>query len=47
VLESVLAYECGAWEQVRCGELTAGQIRDCYLSALHWAGDVSHQLVEK
>ena len=47
VLASVLAYERGAWEQAGCNRLSASQVRDCYLSALRWAGDVSRQLVEK
>ena len=47
VLECVLAYEHGDWEHIRCGTLTAGEIRDCYLSALRWAGSVSQQLVNE
>jgi EAL and modified HD-GYP domain-containing signal transduction protein len=47
VLASVLAYERGEWEQAVCAKLPASQVRDCYLSALRWAGDVSQQLVKK
>ena len=47
VLASVLAYERGAWEQAGCDRLSASQVRDCYLAALRWAGDVSQQLVKK
>ena len=47
VLASVLAYERGEWEQAGCETLGASQVRDCYLSAVRWAGDVSRQLVKK
>jgi EAL and modified HD-GYP domain-containing signal transduction protein len=47
VLKSVLAYERGEWEQAVCDKLPPSQVRDCYLSALSWACDVSQQLVKK
>ncbi|MEA2079314.1 MAG: HDOD domain-containing protein [Pseudomonadota bacterium] len=46
VLNCVLAYERGQWEQVKSGTLNLSQIRDCYLSALQWAEDVCQQLIE-
>ena len=47
VLTCVLAYERGQWEKIRCTRLTLPDIRDCYLTALQWAGDVCRQLIEK
>jgi len=47
VLAAVLAYERGQWGQICCGKLAPEQIRDCYLSALRWAEDISRHLVEK
>ena len=46
VLSSVLAYERGEWEKIDCSVLDMSQIRDCYLSALHWAEDICRQLIE-
>ena len=46
ILSCVLAYERGAWRQVRCGSLSMSQIRDCYLSALRWAQVACQQLIE-
>jgi EAL and modified HD-GYP domain-containing signal transduction protein len=47
VLTAVLAYERGRWGRIYCGKLAPEQIRDCYLSALRWAEDISRHLVEK
>jgi EAL and modified HD-GYP domain-containing signal transduction protein len=47
ILSCVLAYERGEWEQVKSSTLSMSQIRDCYLSALHWAEDICQQLIEK
>ena len=46
VLNCVLAYERGQWEKISCTQLTLPEIRDCYLSALQWAGDICQQLIE-
>lgn len=46
VLNCVLAYERGRWEKIGCTRLTLSEIRDCYLTALQWAGDVCQQLIE-
>ena len=46
VLSCVLAYERGQWSSIKCDQLGKGQIRDCYLTALQWAGDVCQQLIE-
>ena len=34
VLACVLAYESGTWKEVRCGNLDAATIRQCYLDAI-------------
>ena len=47
ILNCVLAYERGEWQQVKCGTLSMSQIRDCYLSALQRAQDACQQLLEK
>jgi EAL and modified HD-GYP domain-containing signal transduction protein len=46
VLNCVLAYERGQWEQIHLASLGKEQISDCYLSALQWAEDVCKQLIE-
>jgi len=47
VLDSVLAYERGQWESLGCQQLGTHKIRDCYLDALQWAGNVCQQLIEE
>ncbi len=47
VLNCVLAYERGRWENLHCQQLGARQIRNCYLEALQWAGGVGQQLIEE
>ena len=46
ILSCVLAYERGEWEQVKRSTLSMSRIRDCYLSAVHWAEDTCPQLIE-
>ena len=46
ILSCVLAYERGEWEQVNSSTLSMSRIRDCYLSAVHWAEDTCQQLLE-
>jgi len=46
ILSCVLAYERGDWEQVNSSTLSMSRIRDCYLSAVHWAEDTCQQLIE-
>ena len=46
ILSCVLAYERGEWEQVNSSTLSMSRIRDCYLSAVHWAEDTCQQLIE-
>jgi len=46
ILSCVLAYERGEWDQVKSNTLSMSRIRDCYLSALHWAEDTCQQLIE-
>jgi EAL and modified HD-GYP domain-containing signal transduction protein len=46
VLKCVLNYERGEWQDIRCTKLNDEQIRDCYLSALQWAGSISEQLID-
>lgn len=46
ILSCVLAYERGEWEQVKRSTLSMSRIRDCYLSAVHWAEDTCQQLIE-
>lgn len=45
ILNCVLAYERGNWEAVRCQMLPMPEIRNCYLEALKWAGQMRQQLV--
>jgi EAL and modified HD-GYP domain-containing signal transduction protein len=46
ILACVLAYERGEWEQVKSSTLSMSRIRDCYLSAVHWAENTCQQLIE-
>lgn len=46
VLNCVLAYEHGEWENLGCKQLDTQQIRTCYLEALRWAGSACQQLIE-
>lgn len=46
ILSCVLAYERGNWEAVRCQLLTMPEIRNCYLEALKWAGQMRMHLVQ-
>ncbi|WP_455234661.1 EAL and HDOD domain-containing protein [Thiogranum longum] len=46
VLECVLTYERGQWEKMPTMKLAKHQIRECYLAALQWAGDVCQQLID-
>jgi EAL and modified HD-GYP domain-containing signal transduction protein len=46
VLDCVLAYERGRWDNVGCSELGTHKLRDCYLDAVQWAQDVCMQLIE-
>ncbi len=46
VLSCVLAYERGQWEQIKPTRLSRSQIRDCYLTAVQWAGEIRQQLIE-
>jgi len=47
VLNCVLAYERGEWENLGCSELGTHRIRNCYLEAVQWANTACQQLVEK
>lgn len=47
ILECVLAYERGQWGTLGCSQLGTHKIRDCYLDALQWAGDVCQRLIEE
>jgi EAL and modified HD-GYP domain-containing signal transduction protein len=47
VLDCVLAYERGRWEDMGCQQIGTHKIRDCYLNALQWAGTVCQQLIEE
>ena len=47
ILECVLTYERGQWENLGCNQLGTHKIRDCYLEALQWAGDVCQRLIEE
>jgi EAL and modified HD-GYP domain-containing signal transduction protein len=47
ILECVLTYERGQWEDLGCSQLGTHKIRDCYLEALQWAGDVWQRLIEE
>jgi len=46
ILGCVLAYERGQWEKLGCQQLGTHKIRECYLTALQWAGAISRQLIE-
>lgn len=46
VLNCVLAYERGEWENLGCSELGTHRIRTCYLEAVQWANNACQQLVE-
>jgi EAL and modified HD-GYP domain-containing signal transduction protein len=46
ILDCVLAYERGQWENLDCSQLGTHKIRDCYLDALQWAAEVSQRLIE-
>lgn len=46
VLDCVLAYERGAWDEVRCAGLSINRISDCYLEAVQWADHMRKQLLE-
>ena len=46
ILQCVLAYERGQWEQVHCPALSISRVRDCYLSALQWADEICQQLID-
>lgn len=46
ILDCVLAYERGRWENLGCNQLGTHKIRNCYLEALQWASEVSQQLIE-
>jgi len=46
VLNCVLAYERGQWENLGCSQLGTHKIRDCYLGAVQWAEDACRQLIE-
>ena len=45
-LSCVLAYERGEWEHVHCETLSTTEIRDAYLSAVHWASEISQTLTK-
>jgi EAL and modified HD-GYP domain-containing signal transduction protein len=47
ILDCVLAYERGAWENLGCNQLGTHKIRDCYLHALQWASEICQQLIEE
>ncbi len=47
ILECVLTYERGQWENLGCSQLGTHKIRDCYLEALQWAGDVCQRLLDE
>lgn len=46
ILNCVLAYERGEWENLGCSQLGTHRIRTCYLEALQWASAASQQLIE-
>jgi c-di-GMP-related signal transduction protein len=46
VLNCVLAYERGEWENLGCSELGTHRIRTCYLEAVQWANSACQQLIE-
>ena len=41
ILNCVLAYESGDWENANYENLSANDIRECYLEALNWSNDSS------
>jgi len=41
VLNSVLAYERGEWENLGCSQLGTHRLRTCYLEAVQWANTAS------
>ena len=47
ILDCVLTYERGQWENLGCSQLGTHKIRDCYLEALQWAGDVCQRLLDE
>ncbi len=47
ILDCVLAYERGQWDNLGCNQLGSHKIRDCFLEALQWASGVSQQLIEE
>jgi EAL and modified HD-GYP domain-containing signal transduction protein len=47
ILDCVLAYERGQWQNLGCSQLGTHKIRDCYLDALQWAGDVCQRLIDE
>jgi EAL and modified HD-GYP domain-containing signal transduction protein len=46
VLNCVLAYERGEWENLGCSQLGTHRIRTCYLDAVQWANNACRQLIE-
>jgi EAL and modified HD-GYP domain-containing signal transduction protein len=46
VLNCVLAYERGEWENLGCSQLGTHRLRTCYLEAVQWANTACRQLVE-
>lgn len=46
ILDCVLAYERGRWENLGCSQLGTHRIRTCYLEAVQWAEDVCQGLIE-
>ncbi len=46
VLDCVLAYERGEWENLGCNQLGTQRVRTCYLEAVQWANNACQQLVE-
>ncbi|MGD8842028.1 MAG: HDOD domain-containing protein [Gammaproteobacteria bacterium] len=46
ILDCVLAYERGRWQDLDCKHLDRRKIRDCYLDAVRWAKDTGEQLFE-
>ncbi len=47
VLECVLAYERGHWENLGCNQLGTHKLRDCFLEALQWSAQVNQQLIDR
>ena len=46
LLNCVLAYERGQWQDLDCANLDRREIRDCYPDAVRWARETSEQLIE-